>query len=101
MPFYQTIYEWTCEIVQNDPNPDYRDILDANFGESLNELMFWGNQTHDDYDEGEIFVRYGLVKNVGNDDEGVVDRTWAYLNEDGSTPNEFENGDPVPKRFKG
>jgi hypothetical protein len=97
MPFYQTVYEWTCEIVRNHPNPDYRDILEVNFGDTLEEVQSWGKMS-----EGEIdntFLRYALVKSVGNDDEGLVYRTWADLDECGKLPKEFENGDKVPKRF--
>lgn len=91
-----TTYEWTCEVIVDDENPDYQDIVDSDFGDSLEEVQRRGESNDI---EGTI-CRYGLVKNVGNEDDGLQERTWAYVDENGKLPEEFENGDKVPKRFR-
>jgi len=44
-----------------------------------------------------------LVRDVGDDDRGLVDRSWAYAEKDVSgkwvLPREFDNGTKVPQRY--
>ena len=40
----------------------------------------------------------GLVRDLGDDLEGIVDRQWVYI-EDGKLPERFEGGAKVPARF--
>ena len=45
-----------------------------------------------------------LVQNIGNDDDGIRDRGWAYVTFDDSgrpkLPELFDNGNSVPKCFQ-
>ena len=40
-----------------------------------------------------------LIRDQGSEDRGVEDRQWAYLEDDGTLPEEFDGGNRVPKRF--
>jgi hypothetical protein len=74
-------YEWTVEIVEDLTDPD-SDIIDTTACDSLKQaLHFMG------YDPEHS--RLVLVRNVGNDDEGLTDRLWAYV-DDGKLPDYFE-----------
>tara|TARA_R110000868_G_scaffold11688_2_gene57023 strand:+ start:3114 stop:3371 length:258 start_codon:yes stop_codon:yes gene_type:complete len=77
----KTIYEWIAEQM------DGEDILDVRHADTLKEL---------NPQEGEGVA---LTKNVVSESEGLEDRTWAYLDEDGNLPDTFEDGSCIPKRF--
>jgi hypothetical protein len=40
-----------------------------------------------------------LIKRIGNDEDGLIDRTQALLQE-GVVPDLFEDGSSVPQRFR-
>jgi len=40
-----------------------------------------------------------LVRNRGTDAEGLVDRQWAYVGDDGQLPKEFGGGALVPAAY--
>jgi len=83
----KTLYEWTCEQLD-----EFGDIQNSDFGDKLSDVK--------DFGKGEPLQRaIALVKNVGNDDDGLVERTWAYITEEGKLPELFINQDRVPKRF--
>lgn len=85
----ETCYEWTSEEI--DENGD---IQNSDFSEDLKGLLCFHEQSHD----------LGLVRNVGNDEDGLLDRSWAYVLPDGSLDTHFRDVDgkpqvKVPKRF--
>jgi hypothetical protein len=79
---YQTSYEWVAET-----QDEHGDIIDCRHNECLKKL------------KPKHYEVIGLVKDIGNDSEGLQDRTWAYIDESGKLPTEFEDGTLVPKRF--
>lgn len=81
----QTSYEWDWEEVDT-----HGDILDHNFS---NKLV-----CQPEPDNALIHYELVLVYNRGDDVEGIVDRSWAYV-KDGKLPKTFLNGMKVPKRF--
>jgi hypothetical protein len=88
-------YEWTVEGID-----EHGDITDSDFfataAEALAVLPRWMEEWHE--------ARVGLVRSVGNDTDGVTDRTWAYVT-GAALPERFETacgGRPdtiVPRRF--
>ena len=81
-------YEWTLETVEDG------DIIDSNFADNLTEI-----------DNADLIGKdLGLVRNEGNENDGVTDRLWAYV-KDGKLPEYFSDsmGTPiaikVPQRF--
>lgn len=84
----EVIYEWTLETLVDG------DIVDSDFSDTLSFF------TKEDLNNKHL----GLVRNEGNEIEGLVSRLWAYV-EDGKLPEIFTNeqGLPtaylVPKRF--
>lgn len=92
-------YEWTVETLgfysglNDDP-----DIIDTSAFEILDEAI--------DFQDGcEEPSRLVLVRQQGNDIEGLTDRSWAYI-EDMCLPEYFEYGageqspHKVPKKYK-
>jgi hypothetical protein len=45
------------------------------------------------------YSRIGLVRDVGEPLDGLHNRQWAYLDEDGDLPTYFDGGAVVPMRF--
>lgn len=94
-------YEWDVEeldIVGVDV--DDLDIIDHHFCDSYAKALVIAASFKD---EG-VPTAIVLVRNVGNDLEGLTDRAWAYV-KDGKLPETFtygagEDSDiKVPKRF--
>lgn len=84
-------YEWDVETVD-----DHGDVLDHDHDASLSALL----HRHHDIGNGE---QLALVRDVGDDIEGLLDRTWAYV-EEGELDEFFctASGTPdykTPKRF--
>lgn len=80
-------YEWSYEITDIDG-----DIIDSDFSDTL---IAFKNDTG-----GNIV----LVRNEGNEVDGVTDRYWAYIKEDGTLPEYFsdsyhEINIKVPQKF--
>jgi hypothetical protein len=88
---YETKYEWVVEEFDK-----HDDIVDINGYDTFDEAAA--------HAAGAPMHRIVLVRNVGNDDEGLVDRQWAYLSDGltGTLPDNFDdgNGAKVPKKFK-
>lgn len=81
-------YEWTLEIIQDG------DIIDSDFQDTLN------------FDKEDLKGNdLGLVRNEGNEREGLTNRFWAYC-KNCSLPDYFsnENGEEtkykVPEKYK-
>jgi hypothetical protein len=79
-------YEWDIETTNEEG-----EIYDHNFADTLSEVVLT---------EGDLV----LIRSVGNENTGLVDRSWAYV-KDGKLPACFYDGCenntavPVPKRF--
>lgn len=88
-------YEWDLETF----DPATGDILDHHHADKLIDLP-WPSTP------GERLV---LIRNVGNNYDGIADRSWAYVDESRMLPAEFsipdadgierETGTKVPQRF--
>lgn len=84
---HKIIYEWSLETID-----EHGDIIDSDFSNSPFELIA-ANQ------------RMCLVRNEGNEVDGLTDRLWAYV-VDGKLPeyftdsNDCEVGYRVPLKFK-
>ena len=79
-------YEWGIETL------DGNDVVDSDFSGRLNDF------SASCISEGQRIV---LIRNEGDDSEGLKDRCWAYV--DGVTLDESFDGFPslkVPKRFQ-
>ena len=85
----ENTYEWTLEVINSDG-----DIEQSLFEPTLQDIGrysdFGGRMGR------ELMV--ALVKSTGNEYDGIVDRTWAYI-EDGSLNERFQDGTKVPKKF--
>lgn len=83
--------EWLAETMD-----DYGDIYDIYHADTYAEAKRWA--------EGHTCrVDIGLVRDRGNDADGVIDRQWAYI-EDGKLPARFSacggpDGPKVPARY--
>ena len=82
-----TTYEWTLETLEND------EIVDSDFSDKLT------------FDKNDLSGKdLGLVRNEGNEADGLTDRYWAYV-KDGKLPEYFSDGNnenigiKVPQRF--
>lgn len=76
-------YEWCLETVNEDG-----DIIDLEFADKLI-----------DFPRGREGRRLALVRSVGDDDEGLIDREYAYPKGD-ALPDCFDGGTCIPKRFR-
>jgi len=96
-------YDWVIEHCTAD---EHEDILDL---DHASKLMHWSNETlrdalankrytHDTL--GRMFTRLALMRDKGNDCDGMVDRQYAYVDEDGNLPDECEEGAKVPAKYK-
>lgn len=87
-----TTYEWIVETLDDDGD----DIMEVDHFDTYAEAR--------DYAAKQARASVGLVRDVGNDVEGLTDRLWAYV-VDGKLPEVFEQGHDmptevrVPKRF--
>jgi hypothetical protein len=99
MPRNEVYYEWCIEYVDQ-----YGDIQDNNHSDTLDyreddlkEALAGGGV------EGKDHSELVLIRNISNEHEGVVDRSWAYVKK-GSLPEFFSqandsDGEKVPQRF--
>lgn len=86
-----TEYEWCIETID-----DYDDITDLDFSDKISSFKI-SDLAYNPV-AGEPKKRLVLVRSVGDNDEGLQDREWAYL-EGGALPKEFTGGTQVPLRF--
>ena len=82
------MYEWCWEFWDQHGE----DILDLYHGDTLEILGPPSGPSG-------ATARLTLIREWGNDIEGIQARTYAYP-ENGRLPTEFENGIKVPKRFQ-
>ena len=88
-------YEWTVEAVTAD---EYGDVIDNDFRDTYREAVKSAESMGTQHPGSEILI--GLVRDRHNDiDKDLEDRQWAYLDEDGKLPKEFDGGARVPVRY--
>ena len=75
-------YEWTLETMEGE------DVAELDFADSLSE-----------YSTVNPSQRHVLVRDWGNENQGLQDRQWAYV-EGWRLPDEFDGGAKVPQRFQ-
>jgi hypothetical protein len=89
-----TVYEWVIEAID-----EHGDIVDVDHRESRAEAeasIAGATGRHD----------IGLTRDVFDEVDGLIDRTWAYLQPDGTLPEYFsesggaETRHKVPTRFR-
>lgn len=78
-------YEWVAE-----PMDKYDDIIDPIFCDTYIDARKYKVADFD----GCVKIEIGLVRNLGNDEDGLLDRQYAY-----SLDTEFDGGAKIPKRF--
>lgn len=81
-------YEWDIETLEGE------DVVDHHHSDKLDFLEL-PRATPDKNGQHEVLV---LVREVSNDDEGLLYRSWAYV-ESEKLPDTFDNGAKVPKRL--
>ena len=81
-------YEWVVEIME----PLLVDIDDVLFFDELKEAI----SVMGDYDSK--LTNLALIRDYGNDYDGVKDRGYAYV-EGSKLPQYFSCGSKVPKRY--
>lgn len=85
-------YEWVIETVN-----EHGDIGDVNHADTFAGARRMAAAVAADLAPGER-VEVGLVRDSGDEVDGLQDRQWAYL-EDGLLPERFDGGAKVPARF--
>jgi hypothetical protein len=77
---YQVEWEWDVEVLDPDltgiSDPDDRDIVDHLFQSSYADCVKVAASDPTN-------CRIVLVCDIGNDAEGIVERGWAYMDDDG------------------
>lgn len=92
-------YEWTIETLDfYDGCGDNPDIIETiAFDENLQAALDYQDELNEP-------SRLVLVRQQGNETDGLTDRSWAYVTDDWTLPETFthgagEIGPRVPKRF--
>ena len=95
-------YEWLVEEVSDGDTDEHEDgeVLEV-YHEDTAEQMFAHMKTPP---PAGTRYEYGLSRNVWSITEGLIDRTWCYV-EDGELPDMFSDSGgadvtPVPKRLR-
>lgn len=82
-------YEWVFEEYD-----EHGDIVDPLFSDTLQDAL--SNvpdiQPHNTYG-------VALVRSIGNDEDGLINRQYAYIDKDNKLPLEFGEGQKVPYRY--
>jgi len=81
-------YEYTAEITDESG-----DVVECLFGKTLDEVKNYANPG-----PREVVV-FGLVRNEGDEINGLQDRGYAYFNSDMILDDTFDSGHSVPKRY--
>ena len=83
------VYEWVVEEVDSDG-----DIVETAAWDTLSDCRKQMAKVNEPGCHWELC----LVRNQGNNDQGLQDRQWAYV-VDGELPDEFDGGAIVPKKY--
>jgi len=85
----RTTYEWVFEEL--DENGD---IVDPLFSDSFKEAKSYRDQMVSNYG-----YDIALVKYIGNNEDGILDRQYAYI-KDEALPATFPDRTKVPVKFR-
>jgi hypothetical protein len=85
-------YEWAVEHTDQ-----HGDIIDIDHADKLVDLGSMEAQDCIELDDTKPVLT--LIRHIGNDDEGELDRTYAYPIQS-RLPCTFEDGENIPKRFR-
>lgn len=100
----QTRYEWVIETCTADEHEDIEDLhhLDRLFDledqfvfDAIDQKRFASEQFGQT-----MFNRIALMRDRGCNAEGIMDRQYAYVDEDGNLPEAFDEGAKIPKKFR-
>lgn len=91
-PINEVAYEWVVEYVDA-----YGDIIDLDHGDTLEGVFASWRDFRPDAEC--VRVDLALQRRYGNDDDGEIDRGYAYVRE-GELEAEFDSGHKVPARFR-
>lgn len=87
----KVIHEWLVEAVDQ-----HGDIIDTNCYPTLADAI----STTLGCPEVQDYYRIGLVRDEGNDVDGLQDRQWAYIQKNATLPDEYSDGAIIPKKFR-
>jgi len=87
----QTTYGWVVE-----PIDKHDDIIDPLYFDSFNDAL---KLYHSHGFTQAVKTNFGLVKYLGNDEDGEIDRTYAYML-NGELPEIFEDYSIIPGKFR-
>jgi len=93
MARYTVEYEWDIEGADK-----HGDIIDHDFSDTLKGLASRAELDVDHFADDIVRNELCLVRSMGNDDEGIVERSWAYVTPQG-LPAETDNGSKVPQKY--
>jgi hypothetical protein len=82
-------YEWDCETVDRES----QDILDHNYGDSLDEVRQY-------VDNDDTQHRYDIVLVRSDVNHRYIDCAYAYMREDGTLPEYFTDAGSTPAAVK-
>lgn len=103
-----TRYEWVIETCTADEHEDIEDLHhvdrlmhleDQHLFDAIDKKRFH-DERFDPPNGMTMFNRIALCRDVGCQAEGIEDRQYAYVNEDGELPETFDEGAKIPKRFR-
>jgi hypothetical protein len=84
-----TSYEWIVETLEGE---DIVDVIHCNsYGHAVDVARLIAAKG--------TAVAIGLVRDQGNETEGLQNRQWAYLDKDGRLPEWFDGRNAVPKKY--
>jgi hypothetical protein len=95
-------YEWVIETCTAD---EHEDIIDLSHATALREYDpqelrdALANIRYEEPGHGKLFTRLALMRDTGNQVAGLVDRQYAYVDDEACLPHKFDGGATVPKRF--
>ena len=98
-------YEWVIEEIivhGHDEHGIIEDIEENFFGDKLTD--YYLNEVRDAIEKRRIsgeetkYTMLGIIYHLGNEDDGELDRDYAYVDE-GKLPECFEFGRKIPQRF--
>ena len=85
----RTHYDWCCEeLADGGEDADIEELYHVDtYAEAVDRM-------------GDFkFARVSLTRDRGSEAEGLQDRQFAYVEDDGTLPEEFDGGAKIPKRF--
>lgn len=96
---YTPTYEWDVEVYLDYADTDDEDIIEHHHAQRVADLLPLLREPMPDPDGlGTMKTRLVLVRDLIDEDGDVCDRGWAYV-EDGHLPDDFDCGNPVPRKF--